>query len=647
MKTRIKTSSSVRGLRKVREQLQYFFTSMVLMGIAFVITATPERILAVPPPATFRADRILIKPKEGVSLSLLTNLNTRLGSRILQRFPRIGNLHVISLPRFVSVSNAIAFFQRSGLVKYAEPDYIMNVTALPDDFHFQNGDQWNLMNLGQYGGTPGADINAPAGWDYQTSASNIIVAVIDTGIRYTHEDLAPNLCQNPQQNLDGYTIDLYGINLVNNGHGSGDPWDDYGHGTHVAGIIGAAGNNGVGIAGVCWNVQLMALKFIGSDGNGSISDAITCIDYARSHGAKIINASWGSYDFTSTALRDSINSIRDAGIIFVAAAGNNGNNNDGNSLFPASYEYDNVISVAATGRNDDLASWSNYGRNTVHIGAPGDPVFSCWNGSDSDYQNYQGTSMAAPRSRAHAALVWAHFPNLTALQVIRQVLDAADPLPGLANLCVTGGRLDLGNALMQRPAQTPPPVSVWVDDALPDGSVTNDAGGDSWTAEPWNWVTNNPAPFSGAAAHQSALAPGIHEHLFQYATSTLEVFPGDTLFVYVYLDPANPPREIMVEWNDGCWEHRAFWGENDIPWGEYGTSDRLDMGRLPQPGEWVKLAVPASALKLEGATLTGMSFMLYDGRATWDYAGRASTVGSSPTIVLTAPTHKCNRFRHN
>ena len=595
-----------------------------MLGIILAITALPELADCAPSATTFRTDRILIKPKEGVSLSVLTNLNVRLGGRILKHFPRIGNLHVISLPSFISVSNALAFFRQSGLVKYAEPDYFVNALVEPNDFNYWNGDLWNLNNLGQYGGTAGADINATNGWDYQTSASNIIVAVIDTGVRYTHEDLAANMWVNPQENLDGYTNDLYGINLVNNGRGNGDPWDDYGHGTHVSGIIGAVGNNGVGIAGVCWQVQLMALKFIDSSGNGSISDAITCIDYARSHGAKVINASWGSYNFTSAALQDAINSLRDAGVIFVAAAGNDGNNNDANSLFPASYDFDNVIAVAASDRNDNLAWFSNFGLNTVKIAAPGIPIFSCWNGSDSDYQNYQGTSMAAPHVAGACALVWSKYPELSMLQVIRRVLEGADPLPGMTNMCTTGGRLNLGKALVPVASKAPPGVSIWMDDALPGGAVTNDAGGDSWTAEPWTWGTNNPVPYSGVTAHQSELVSGIHEHMFQNATDTLEVFSGDTLFTYVYLDPANPPREVMIEWNDGCWEHRAFWGENLIQWGEYGTSDRLDMGALPPTGQWVRLEVPASALQLEGATLKGMSFMLYDGRVTWDYTGRSS-----------------------
>jgi subtilisin family serine protease len=588
-------------------------------------------------PACANDARILVKPRECVSLEILNDLHARLGIEVLRTFPRIGNLQILKLPLLADVQAIIAAYQNSGLVAYAEPDYVVNLLMEPDDPSYWNGDLWNFRNVGQYGGVSDADIHALAGWDIRTSASNIVVAVIDTGVRYTHEDLAANMWVNSGEtgvddqgrdkatngvddDGDGYVDDVHGINtLLNNG----DPNDDYGHGSHVAGTIGAVGNNNVGVAGVCWRVQLMACEFIDSQGDGSISDAITCIDYARSKGAKIINASWGSYSFTSAALRDAINSIRDAGIIFVAACGNNANDNDANSLYPASYGYDNVIAVAATDRSDALAFFSNFGASTVHIAAPGSPVFSCWNGSDSDYRYFDGTSMAAPHVAGACALVYAQYPNDTPHQIIKRVLSGVDQLPQLSGSCVTGGRLNLANALTVQPFPESTPSTVWVDDGLPAGAVPGTDDGDSWSGEPWNWVTNNPAPFAGAAAHQSGIISGVHRHYFENATNTLEIFPGDILFGYVYLDPDNPPREVMLEWNDGCWEHRAFWGENLITWGTYGTSNRRDMGELPPTGQWVRLEVPAGLLGLEGATLKGMSFMLVDGRATWDYAGRA------------------------
>ena len=615
-----------------------FWRRMLAWGMLIGTALLSEFAAAAPPAwAHYRGDRILIKPRERIPLTQIAKLNAHLGTHVLRRFRRIGNWMVLELPPRVSVSNAIAFFQRSQLVKYAEPDYIMHLTDIPNDPHFWNGDQWSLINVGQYGGTPGADIDATNAWSIQNSASNVIVAVVDTGIRYTHEDLAANLWHNPQENADGYTNDLYGINLVNNGRGNGDPWDDYGHGTHIAGIIGAVGNNGVGIAGICWNVQLMALKFIDTNGNGTVADAIACLDFAASHGAQVVNASWGDFGFTSAALWDAVNMLRNQNILFIAAAGNSGNDNDVTQFYPASYaaSLDNVIAVAATDRHDNLAPWSDYGPLSVQIAAPGDPIYSCWNGSDSDYQYDQGTSMAAPHVAGACALVWGEYPNLTALQVKDQVLNSVEVLTNLNGLVGTGGRLDLYNALAAapQPKSPPPATTVWWNDALPAGAaavttdVTNyDSNGNvEWIDTPWNWVASYP-PFDGrSVAAQMQLQSGIQRLSFNFATNTLPVYPGDTLFVYAYLDPTNPPDEIMVEWSDGCWEHRAFWGNDDIAWGEDGTSDRLDMGALPPTGQWVKLAVPASALELEGATLTGMSFLLYNGAAAVDDAGRQST----------------------
>jgi hypothetical protein len=159
-------------------------------------------------------------------------------------------------------------------------------------------------------------------------------------------------------------------------------------------------------------------------------------------------------------------------------------------------------------------------------------------------------------------------------------------------------------------------AAVWVEDAVPAGAVM--AGG-----EGWSWTSSNPAPFSGAVAHQSALAPGIHQHVFKGASSTLTVGVGDSLYSYVYLDPANAPSEVMLQWHDGSsWEYRAYWGANNIGWGVDGTASRRYMGPLPATGKWVRLEVPAAQVGLEGKTVSGMAFTLYDGRATWDYAGK-------------------------
>jgi hypothetical protein len=164
-------------------------------------------------------------------------------------------------------------------------------------------------------------------------------------------------------------------------------------------------------------------------------------------------------------------------------------------------------------------------------------------------------------------------------------------------------------------AATAVATTVWVEDAVPAGATT---GGE----ETWNWISANPAPYSGAKAHQSALAAGVHQHLFINASSTLAIAAGDTLMAAVYLDPANPPSEVMLQWNDGTWAHRAYWGANNITWGTDGTASRRYQGPLPAAGGWVLLQVPASTVGLEGRTLNGMAFSLYNGRAAWDYAGK-------------------------
>jgi hypothetical protein len=173
-------------------------------------------------------------------------------------------------------------------------------------------------------------------------------------------------------------------------------------------------------------------------------------------------------------------------------------------------------------------------------------------------------------------------------------------------------------------------TTIWVDDAVPAGATQVTYGGDSW-----NWISSNPTPYSGALAHQSALASGIHQHYFYNATATLTVAVGDTLFSYVYLDPVNPPNEVVLQWNDGSWEHRAYWGANLITqWGVDGTNSRRYMGPLPVTGQWVRLAVPAALVGLEGHTVNGIAYSLYGGRATWDYAGKSGS-GTSTSYQLT------------
>jgi hypothetical protein len=181
------------------------------------------------------------------------------------------------------------------------------------------------------------------------------------------------------------------------------------------------------------------------------------------------------------------------------------------------------------------------------------------------------------------------------------------------------------------------PVVTWVDDSIPPGGSMGTLGGDTW-----NWVSANPAPISGSVAHQSAIVAGEHQHWFENASSTMVVKPGDIMFAYVYLDPANPPSEVMLQWSDGTWEHRAYWGANKIQYGNDGTGSRRYMGGLPAVGKWVRLEVPAAQVNLEGITVKGLSFTLYGGRATWDASGKTSPAAAAsaitPSVAMTEGT---------
>lgn len=403
----------------------------------------------------YREDRILIQPKPATSPAALANLHAAHRGEVLRTFKSIRGLQVVRLPKNAAMATVLAEYQASGLVEFAEPDYFAQlVTTAPNDPYFQNGSLWALNNFGQDGGAPHADIEAPEAWDVLTSASNIVVATLDTGIWYTHEDLAANLWTSPNDGGHGFNF-LTGTN---------NPKDDHGHGTIMAGIIGAAGNNGLGVVGVCWRVQIMACKCVDAVGNASYSDLVAGLDYARTNGARVINVSLGAYE-NSQAFSNAIVSLRDAGVIVVAACGNDTTDTDLNPFYPASYDLDNVVSVTSSSRADNLSWFSNYGATTVKLAAPGQEIYSTYLGADNAYIGpVSGTSAAAPYVTGTLALMLAKFPDETYQQIIASLLAATDPLPSLAGKCVTGGRLNLRKALS-------PPLSL---------SIIPSPGGDTF-----------------------------------------------------------------------------------------------------------------------------------------------------------------------
>jgi subtilisin family serine protease len=334
-------------------------------------------------------------------------------------------------------------------VESVERNYVVRAARQPNDRGF--AEQWGLRNLGHFDGKVGADIGATLAWDV-TVGTGVPVAVVDTGVTFKHPDLAPNAWVNPGEPRNGVDDDDSGFKDDVNGadflSGDSDPDDDGGHGTHVAGIIGAQGNNSTGITGVNWESAVMGLKFLDGNGEGNTADAASAIDYAVDHGARVINASWGGPAF-SHALYSAIRRANEHGVLVVAAAGNDGVNADSSPDYPAAFDLPNVISVAATDRSDRLLDFSNYGAKSVDLGAPGDDVYSTVPAvtDPSGYAAFSGTSMAAPFVSGAAALYLSKFPQASVDQVRAALLSTVDRLPTLAGKTASGGRLNVAKAL--------------------------------------------------------------------------------------------------------------------------------------------------------------------------------------------------------
>ena len=319
---------------------------------------------------------------------------------------------------------------------HCEPNYVVTVAGVPNDPRFS--EQSSLQQ-----------IDLPEQWPSINPANRVTVAVLDTGIDYEHPELQGKMWENPEEipnnGLDdddnGYIDDFHGIDTYNS---DGDPLDDNGHGTHCAGVIGAKTNNSLGVSGIAPNVELMALKFLGAGGSGSVFDSILAFQYAVQHGAQIINASFGS-PVPSLALEDAVRDASARGVLVVAAAGNAASDNDSVPVYPASYELPGVISVGAVDSSDSLAPFSNYGRSSVHLTAPGVQVLSTVRGGG--YLSLSGTSMAAPHVSGVAALVLGTFPSLSSTQLRARLIDGSRKLQSLGGLTSSAGRLHASNAL--------------------------------------------------------------------------------------------------------------------------------------------------------------------------------------------------------
>lgn len=426
---------------------------VVLLLAAVAHSATHPQ----PPAARFTAkeiaqgyrDHVILARPHAAYLNTIASDETREGIHVSRTFSRFGGLRVIQLDPGDNADAAIARLRATGRYAFVEPDYLRHIDATPNDPKMADGSLWAFSNTGQFGnvqGVPGADIEALAAWDIIHDAPDVVVAVVDTGINLAHQDIAGNLWTNPNPTRG----DLHGANYVggNGGMVSGDPSDDEGHGTHVAGIIGAVGNNGIATTGVAWKVQLMAVKVLGSDGSGTSTDIVGGINYAIDHGASIINASFGAETASgfSNAELLAIASARAHGIIFVAAAGNATANLDVSRSYPASYALDNIVTVGSSNRRDEVSTFSDYGA-AVDLFAPGEEIVSLDYSNPTGTISYSGTSMAAPMVSGALALLREKFPYDNFRQLINRLLRGAKQGPNFANKSQTGGRLDLYRAL--------------------------------------------------------------------------------------------------------------------------------------------------------------------------------------------------------
>ncbi|MCL1474338.1 S8 family serine peptidase [Argonema antarcticum] len=397
--------------------------------------------------AEYVPGQLIVKFKEGISAKDVRTLKENLNAAVVATTETLDTeLWEI---KGITVEEAIGTYRNDSRIEYIEPNFVVSINAtIPNDPSFNQ--LWGLNNTGQTGGTPDADIDAAEAWDLQTG-SDVVVGVIDTGVDYNHPDLVDNIWTNPGEISDGidndgngYVDDIHGYDFVNN---DGDPFDDNGHGTHVSGTIAGRGNNGVGVTGVSWDAQIMGLKFLNAGGFGDTFGAVQAVEYATLMGAKLTNNSWGGGGY-SQALYDAIAAAGNTGQLFVAAAGNEASNNDIFPAYPANYDLDNIISVAATDRNDNLAGFSNYGATTVDLGAPGVNIYSTVPYS-SGYDTYSGTSMATPHVSGVASLIWAQNPGMTAQEVKNRILGSVDPVAALDGKTLTGGRLNAYRAIAE------------------------------------------------------------------------------------------------------------------------------------------------------------------------------------------------------
>jgi subtilisin family serine protease len=415
---------------------------------------------------TLGAEGVIVVYKAGTVRAQRVAVRARHDLHAAQALPLRGT-EVVKIPAQRSTAAVVSDLEADSRVAYAEPNYVVEAFDLiPDDPRFP--DEWALDN------DLDTDIDATQAWDYTQGSGDVTVAVVDSGVAYDHPDLGPNLWLNQAETPEGSGVDDDGNGYVDDSVGwdwvedDGIPTDPHGHGTHVAGTIGARGNDGFGVAGVSWDVRLMPLRALDSTGSGTIADVASAFVYAGEMGADVVNASLGGAGFSNT-LRAAIEGA--PGTLFVVAAGNSSSDNDTAPNYPCSYSSSNLICVAATDETGELAWFSNYGATTVDLAAPGEGILSTK--PDGGFTTKSGTSMATPHVSGVAALLLAHRPSTTVTDATAALLGAVDSAASLDGKTVTGGRLNAWRALDPvagtdpKPSPTPSPQRTLPPSTIP------------------------------------------------------------------------------------------------------------------------------------------------------------------------------------
>ena len=420
-------------------------------------------------------DQLLVGYVRGTSGAERAAARSKAGAHLVERVVEDrADRGAVELVRFAGNerSEAMRRFTSNPNVTFAEPNWLYTHDATSNDPYFTGGSLWGMAGdqstpANTYGSQAA---EAWAAGQTGMSSTDVYVGIIDEGYQYDHPDLAANAGTNPGETAgngvdddgNGYVDDVYGWDFDGNNNSVYDGSQDD-HGTHVAGTIGGRGGNGIGVAGVVWDVKLLSAKFLGRRG-GTTANAVKAVDYFTDlktrHGINLVatNNSWGGGGY-SQALYDAINRAGNEGILFVAAAGNEGVNIETSPSFPAGYTNTNLISVAAIDQTGARASWSNYGAVGVDLGAPGVNIYSTLPGGT--YGSYSGTSMATPHVAGAVALYAAANPAAVPTTIRTALLNAAVPTTSLSGVTVTGGRLDVVRALAgDGPGDTEPPTPV-------------------------------------------------------------------------------------------------------------------------------------------------------------------------------------------